>query len=59
MDTWSQTLLPAHFDAMSLCWDEALVKSPVPDRIKLVSFLNQLRPHFPHWRCACPWPMYV
>ena len=51
VDTWSQTLLVAHLDAIGLCWDEALVKSPVTDRTKLVSFLNQLRPHFPHWRC--------
>ncbi|KAI0670290.1 hypothetical protein C8Q78DRAFT_114403 [Trametes maxima] len=50
VDTWSQTLLPAHFDAMTLCWDEALVKSPIADRAKLASFLNQLRSHFPHWR---------
>ncbi|CDO71214.1 hypothetical protein BN946_scf184863.g9 [Trametes cinnabarina] len=49
-DTWVQTLLPAHFDAITLCWNEALVKSPIADRMKLVSFLNQLRPHFPHWR---------
>ncbi|KAI0748219.1 hypothetical protein C8Q80DRAFT_1104066 [Daedaleopsis nitida] len=50
VDTWTQTLLPAHFNAMSLCWDEALVKSPIGDRTKLVSFLNQLRPHFPQWQ---------
>ncbi|KAI9070388.1 hypothetical protein FKP32DRAFT_1586228 [Trametes sanguinea] len=50
VDTWTQTLLPAHFDAITLCWNEALVKSPIADRAKLVSFLNQLRPHFPHWR---------
>lgn len=51
VDTWSQTLLAAHFDAITLCWNEALVKSPITDRAKLVAFLNQLRPHFPHWRC--------
>ncbi|TFK89146.1 hypothetical protein K466DRAFT_545801 [Polyporus arcularius HHB13444] len=50
VDTWTQTLLVAHFDAIALCWDEALVKSPVSDRTKLVSFLSQLRPHFPQWR---------
>ncbi|KAI0831397.1 hypothetical protein BC628DRAFT_1312212 [Trametes gibbosa] len=50
IDTWTQTLLPAHFDAITLCWNEALVKSPISDRAKLVSFLNQLRPHFSHWR---------
>ncbi|KAI0324520.1 hypothetical protein GY45DRAFT_1288775 [Cubamyces sp. BRFM 1775] len=50
VDTWVQTLLPAHFEAIALCWNEALVKSPISDRAKLVSFLNQLRPHFPQWR---------
>ncbi|KAI8998560.1 hypothetical protein BD414DRAFT_519687 [Trametes punicea] len=50
VDTWMQTLLPAHFEAITLCWNEALVRSPISDRAKLVSFLNQLRPHFPHWR---------
>ncbi|KAH9856975.1 hypothetical protein C2E23DRAFT_892456 [Lenzites betulinus] len=50
VDTWTQTLLAAHFDTITLCWSEALVKSPISDRAKLVSFLNQLRPHFPHWR---------
>ncbi|KAI0362213.1 hypothetical protein OH77DRAFT_1416438 [Trametes cingulata] len=50
VDTWTQTLLPAHFDAITLCWNEALVKSPISDRAKLVSFLNQLRSHFPQWR---------
>ncbi|KAI0780831.1 hypothetical protein BD413DRAFT_500442 [Trametes elegans] len=50
VDIWTQTLLPAHFDVIGTCWDEALVKSPIADRAKLVSFLNQLRPHFPQWR---------
>ncbi|KAH9946036.1 uncharacterized protein BXZ73DRAFT_86240 [Epithele typhae] len=39
----------AHFEAITLCWNETLTKSPVAERRKLVSFLNQLRPHFPHW----------
>lgn len=50
VDTFSSTLLPAHFDAISLCWNEALAKAPVEDRVRLVSFLIQLRPHFPHWK---------
>ncbi|KAH8106968.1 hypothetical protein BXZ70DRAFT_1003857 [Cristinia sonorae] len=50
VETWSQTLLPSHFDAIALCWNEALNKVPVAERLKLVSFLLQLRPHFPDWR---------
>ncbi|KAH9951250.1 hypothetical protein B0H21DRAFT_272251 [Amylocystis lapponica] len=50
VDTWSSTLLPAHFDAIALCWNEALAKSPISERVKLVSFLTQLRSHFPTWR---------
>ncbi|OBZ75571.1 hypothetical protein A0H81_04216 [Grifola frondosa] len=50
VDTWAQTLLPDHFNAITLCWNEALVKSPIADRVKLISFLNQLRSHFPNWR---------
>ncbi|KAI0079929.1 hypothetical protein K474DRAFT_1638767 [Panus rudis PR-1116 ss-1] len=49
-ETWSQTLLPAHLDAIAMCWDEALSKAPISDRVKLVSFLLQLHPHFPAWR---------
>ncbi|TDL27495.1 hypothetical protein BD410DRAFT_782583 [Rickenella mellea] len=49
-DTWAQTLQPAHFDAITLCWNESLVKSPIADRVKLVAFLLQLRPHFPSWK---------
>ncbi|THG99764.1 hypothetical protein EW026_g2637 [Hermanssonia centrifuga] len=50
VDTWSQTLLPAHFEAIARCWNEALSKSPISERVKLVSFLSQLRSHFPAWR---------
>ncbi|THH33844.1 hypothetical protein EUX98_g253 [Antrodiella citrinella] len=50
IETWTQTLLPPHFDAIALCWSEALNKIPVADRVKLVSFLSQLRSHFPTWR---------
>ncbi|KAJ3801305.1 hypothetical protein GGU11DRAFT_741651 [Lentinula aff. detonsa] len=49
-DTFSSNLLSAHFDQISLCWNEFLVKSPIADRVKLVSFLIQLRPHFPTWQ---------
>ncbi|KAH7871820.1 uncharacterized protein C8R40DRAFT_1256268 [Lentinula edodes] len=48
-DTFSSNLLPAHFEQISLCWSELLAKSPIADRVKLVSFLIQLRPHFPSW----------
>ncbi|TCD71881.1 hypothetical protein EIP91_000013 [Steccherinum ochraceum] len=50
VETWAQTLLASHFDAIALCWSEALNKIPVADRVRLVSFLSQLRAHFPTWR---------
>ena len=50
VETCTHTLLPPHFDAISLCWSEALNKVPVTDRVKLVSFLTQLRTHFPLWK---------
>ncbi|KAI0928528.1 hypothetical protein AcW1_005746 [Taiwanofungus camphoratus] len=50
VDTWCQTLLPAHLDAITSCWNESLAKSPIAERIRLVSFLNQLHPHFPSWQ---------
>jgi hypothetical protein len=50
VDAWSQTLLPTHLEAISLCWDEALTTAPLVDRQKLVAFLIQLHPHFPNWR---------
>lgn len=53
MDTSSATLLPAHLEAITLCWNEALAKAPVAERLRLVSFLIQLRPHFPSWRSKC------
>lgn len=49
MDTWSQTLLPAHFNVISTCWNETLSKAPIAERIRLVAFLIQLLPHFPKW----------
>ncbi|KIK57795.1 hypothetical protein GYMLUDRAFT_228917 [Collybiopsis luxurians FD-317 M1] len=49
-DVFASNLLPAHFEQISLCWSEFLAKSPIVDRVKLVSFLIQLRPHFPSWQ---------
>lgn len=49
VDTWSQTLLPAHFAAISACWNETLSKAPTVERIMLIAFLIQLLPHFPKW----------
>ena len=50
VDSWSQALLPAHFEAISACWDEALTELPVAERARLVAFLIQLHPHFPGWQ---------
>lgn len=50
VDTFASTLLPAHFDAISTCWNESLSKAPVVERVKLVSFLIQLHSHFPSWK---------
>jgi len=50
VDTWSQALLPAHLEAISLCWNEALTTAPIAGRVKLVAFLIQLHPHFPAWK---------
>lgn len=57
VDTWSQTLLPAHLEAISECWNESLTKAPIADRAKLVSFLIQLHPHFPDWKCMSTFPL--
>ncbi|KAF5380960.1 hypothetical protein D9615_003973 [Tricholomella constricta] len=50
VDAFSASLLPAHFKAISACWNESLSKAPITDRIRLVLFLIQLHPHFPRWR---------
>ncbi|EIN07352.1 hypothetical protein PUNSTDRAFT_144852 [Punctularia strigosozonata HHB-11173 SS5] len=50
VDSWSQSLLPAHFEAISRCWDETMEDAPVEERIRLTSFLIQLRSHFPRWQ---------
>lgn len=46
----STALLPAHLKVISQCWDESLLKAPIPERVRLISFLIQLRPHFPSWK---------
>ncbi len=51
-DAWAQTLQPAHLQAIALCFNEALSRAPVADRLKLVSFLITLRTHFPTWKGA-------
>ncbi|PCH38065.1 hypothetical protein WOLCODRAFT_136025 [Wolfiporia cocos MD-104 SS10] len=58
VETWSKTLLEAHLDAIALCWNDSLAKSPISDRIKLVSFLNQLHPHFSTWP-VLPWELMI
>ena len=50
VDAWSQTLLPAHLSAVAQCWNEALCKAPIVERVRLVNFLLHLRAHFPRWR---------
>lgn len=35
---------------MALCWNEALSKSSIPERLKVIAFLVQLRSHFPTWQ---------
>ncbi|KAE9396073.1 hypothetical protein BT96DRAFT_997116 [Gymnopus androsaceus JB14] len=49
-DIFASNLQPAHFEQISLCWSEYLTKSPISDRVKLIAFLIQLRPHFPTWQ---------
>ncbi|KAH9050659.1 hypothetical protein EDB84DRAFT_1666282 [Lactarius hengduanensis] len=50
VDTWSQTLLPAHFEAITNCWNEALVKAPASERLGLINFLIKLQSLFSSWR---------
>lgn len=50
VDTWSQTLLPAHFEAITNCWNEALIKAPVSERVRLINFLIKLQSLFSSWR---------
>lgn len=46
----SRTLLPAHLSAVALCWNEALMKAPVSERVGITSFLIELHSHFPEWQ---------
>ncbi|KAK0197058.1 hypothetical protein F5146DRAFT_1099379 [Armillaria mellea] len=50
VDTLVSNMLAVHFHAISSCWDEVLSKSPIEERVKLLSFLIQLRSHFPTWQ---------
>jgi hypothetical protein len=50
VDTWSQTLLPPHFEAITNCWNESLLKAPVSERMRLINFLIKLQSLFPSWR---------
>ncbi|OJA10550.1 hypothetical protein AZE42_03139 [Rhizopogon vesiculosus] len=50
VDTWLQTLLSAHLDAIASCWNDAFPSLSVSERLRLVSFLLQLQSHFPTWR---------
>ncbi|RDB21389.1 hypothetical protein Hypma_011626 [Hypsizygus marmoreus] len=50
VNSFSSSLLPAHFEAISSCWNESLSKAPVSERVRLVAFLIQLRPYFPTWK---------
>ena len=50
VDTWFATLLPAHLQVISSCWNELMSKAPIADRAKLAAFLVQLHSHFPSWQ---------
>ncbi|KAF9246494.1 hypothetical protein BU15DRAFT_40292 [Melanogaster broomeanus] len=50
IETWAQTLLPAHMDAITACWNDAFASLPAPERLRLTTFLLQLHPHFPTWK---------
>lgn len=56
---WSQSLLLAHLEVISLCWNEYLAKAPIADRVRLVSFLVQLHPHFPTWKRTLKYRIHV
>ncbi|KAF8844936.1 hypothetical protein BDN67DRAFT_942465 [Paxillus ammoniavirescens] len=50
VESWAQTLLPAHLEAITLCWNEGFSSLSVPERLRLTRFLIQLHPYFPTWR---------
>ncbi|KAF4603665.1 hypothetical protein EYR38_004080 [Pleurotus pulmonarius] len=45
-----RTLLPAHLSAVALCWNEALMKAPMAERVGFTSFFIELHSHFPEWQ---------
>ncbi|KIY72162.1 hypothetical protein CYLTODRAFT_367962 [Cylindrobasidium torrendii FP15055 ss-10] len=49
-ETLVSTMQQVHFAAITSCWNEVLMKSPIGERTRLVSFLIQLRSHFPLWK---------
>ncbi|KAF9227889.1 hypothetical protein BS17DRAFT_410421 [Gyrodon lividus] len=50
IESWAQTLLPAHREAITLCWNDAFPSLSVPERLRLTTFLLQLHPYFPTWK---------
>ncbi|KAL5490495.1 hypothetical protein ACEPAI_5328 [Sanghuangporus weigelae] len=50
VDAWAQSLQVVHQQSMTQCFNEFINRAPICDRIELVSFLLQLRSHFPTWR---------
>lgn len=48
--THCSSLLPAHFEAITSCFDEMATRAPIFDRLKLTLFLAQLRTHIPRWQ---------
>lgn len=53
------SLLPAHFEAITSCFDEMVTKAPISDRTKLVLFLTQLRVHLPKWQGSASSPVFL
>jgi hypothetical protein len=45
-------LLPTHLEAITQFWALVLPQTTVPRRLGTISFMLQLRPHFPQWQCA-------
>ncbi|KAF8894642.1 hypothetical protein BD779DRAFT_1502197 [Infundibulicybe gibba] len=50
IETFAGSLLSAHHEAISRCWNESLATAPITERVRLVSFLIQFRAHFPSWK---------
>ncbi|KAF7294902.1 hypothetical protein MIND_01028100 [Mycena indigotica] len=57
VDTFASGLLPAHLESISQCWVESM-SMPIAERVKLASFLIQLRPYFPQWQ-VLSWDVLV